>query len=172
MKNYLQNTTKYLPGRVLPIHSHSKQSRQIWVKCFSHITAAHFWHWDECLFTFFSFIYAPGHATRSCKVYNVFTKKSLGGFYLVNLCLHLCQPVLQHKETFCFVCSCLAHWLIFDLHTAQLEISPIPIQNPLSQFFVGFHYCSWTTLLKHLFDWYQGRRKKHTVQQLLFGLHV
>ena len=76
---------------------------------------------------FFSFIYVPGHATRSCKVYNVFTKKSLGGFYLINLCLHLCQPVLQQQETFCFVCSCLAHWLIFDLHTAQLEISPIPI---------------------------------------------
>ena len=50
--------------------------------------------------------------------------------------------------------------LIFDLHTAQLEISPIPIQNPLSRFFVGFHYCSWTKLLNYLFHWYQGRRKK------------
>ena len=74
---------------------------------------------------------------------------------------HLCQPVFQQQEQFCFVCSCLAHWLIFDLHTAQLEISPIPIQNPLSRFFEGFHYCSWAKLLKHLFDCHQGRRKKH-----------
>ena len=74
---------------------------------------------------------------------------------------HLCQPVFQQQEQFCFVCSCLAHWLIFDLHTAQLELSPIPIQNPLSRFFEGFHYCSWAKLLKHLFDCHQGRRKKH-----------
>ena len=53
MKNcYLQNTTKYLQMKVLPIRSHSKQSWQIWVKCFSHITSAHFWHWDEYLFIF------------------------------------------------------------------------------------------------------------------------
>ena len=53
MKNcYLQNTTKYLQGRVLSILSHSKQSWQVWVKCFSHITSAHFWHWDEYLFMF------------------------------------------------------------------------------------------------------------------------
>ena len=49
---YLQNTTKYLQVRVLYIRSHSKQSWQIWVKCFSQISSAHFWHWDESLFIF------------------------------------------------------------------------------------------------------------------------
>ena len=76
---YLQNRTNYLQGRVLSICSHSKQSWQIWVKSFLHITWAHFWHWCECLFIFEFVSLCPWSCDSSMRSLQLFRIGLFGG---------------------------------------------------------------------------------------------